>query len=163
MTTPGEWVSGLRSDDPAKRLAAAEYFSTAGDAVWGALPELLDALQFEDEAAEYAVAALEEAGAPPVESLAIVESRLNGPGELTAYWSATLLGRAESNAVSSIPALCQLITENKHSAATERGVWAIGRIGATTPEAIAVLQQCTKSSSPRMVRLATTALQPVKS
>ena len=99
-------IAQLASANADERAEAAELLCRAGtEAVAATLP-LVEACGDDDSRVrEWAVAALEELGAPPAEIIDQLAEIASSPEPLGAYWAATLLGRAGGDAAAAVPAL----------------------------------------------------------
>ncbi|MFO0914284.1 MAG: hypothetical protein U0795_15095 [Pirellulales bacterium] len=116
---PNATVDRLRelAGDPA--AASAEY----------AL--LLDSLTSDSESVrEWAVAALEDCGSPPMDAIASLTGRLATVGEDQLYWTATLLGRLGPAAKSAVDALRAAHARTPAGPIAKRVEWALEKIGA---------------------------------
>ena len=98
-------IAQLASANADERAEAAELLCRAGtEAVAATLP-LVEACGDDDSRVrEWAVAALEELGAPPAEIIDQLAEIASSPEPLGAYWAATLLGRAGGDAAAAVPA-----------------------------------------------------------
>ena len=107
---------------------------------------------------EWAVAALEELGPPPHESVAELAALAADTNALVAYWAITLLGRLGAAAAVAVNALAQPLESAPDSAVRQRAAWALGKIGVKTQTTLAALQQAGRDSDPRLSQLAAQAL-----
>lgn len=152
----------LQSPDVSQRVSAAESLSLMGpDAAFAAV-ELVKACSDDDAVRDFAVAALEELGPPPTESLERLTELARDENSLVAYWAVTLLGRAEQLAQASEPTLVALLTKSKDPSVRERAAWALGKIGPNSAAAKLVLKQAASSSEPRLARVATASLEQTR-
>lgn len=151
----------LLNGNEEQRSAAAQTLATMGsEAAPAAVPLVM---LIDDEAAgEWCVAALEELGPPPEESIATLAGFAQTAGEQPAYWSATLLGRLGSSAAPALPQLIDSATNHPAISVRERAVWAIGQIGPAAIDAAPKLAQIATSESGRIARLAKQALEEIQ-
>ena len=154
-----ELLKGLSSSDPERRASAAEQLSHLGEEAQPAALSLVRCAADEAETVrEFAVSALEGMGAPAASDVPrLIECLDSGESDIV-YWSATLLGRLESEAAVAVDPLALVLAKPAPPAACERAAWALGRIGLLTPKATAALRGATTSENPRLARLATQAL-----
>lgn len=152
----------LQSDDMSQRISAAESLSLMGPDASFAAVELVAACADEEAVRDYAVAALEELGAPPEESLQRLAEFVSADHSLVAYWAITLLGRAGASARFSQDALVAALNTSSDSSLKERAAWALGSIGADSDSARQGLQQAASSSEARLSRIAQASLEQVK-
>lgn len=117
----------------------------------------------DEEVREGAVAALEEMGPPPSESVPELADLLHDANTGTAYWSATLLGRLGEAAAASVPSLMAAAVEmSKDLAVRERCVIALGRIGPPASAALPLLRELLKNvNQSRLSRLARESLEKI--
>lgn len=109
---------------------------------------------------ESLVSLLEDCGPAPASDLPLVAKTLTSSDELTAYWAATLLGRAEKGAATHVPALAKaLADESRPHAVREQSAWALGKIGSLDTAAKEALAKAASSPLPRLTRLAKHALE----
>jgi hypothetical protein len=161
MDSQTTWRAELKNCDVNVRATAAENLSLAGlDAVDAAV-DLVRACGDEDAVRDWAVAALEDLGPPRNDAAQPLASELSAANPLVAYWAATLLGRLGTEAAGCQKALAKTLTHATDLAVRERSAWALGKIGATSNEAVAALQAAAESNSARLSRLAETALGTV--
>lgn len=144
----------LRSPDLATRAAAAERLAQMGSDAAEAAVELLTACGDEAEVCEWAVAALEELGPPPVEMIDSIAKLASSNDPLTAYWALTLLGRSGSDANHCQDQVAATLTASADLSVQERAAWCLGKIGATSKSATAALAQASESANVRLARLA---------
>ncbi len=116
----------LKSSDVREREAAAEALSQMGpDAAYAAVG-LVGACADEESVQQWAVAALEELGPPPAESLGELTKLASSSDPLTAFWAITLLGRAGSIAKPSQDELAIILKDSKVESVREcaaLGTW----------------------------------------
>ena len=149
----------LQSPDAKQRAAAAEALSLMGpDAAFAAV-ELVNACADEEAVRDCAVAALEELGPPPTESLERMTRSVSASDSLVAYWAITLLGRAGATASSSQDELIAVLAKSQELSVKERAAWALGKIAATSDAAKLALGQAASSSDARLARLAKASLE----
>jgi HEAT repeat protein len=154
----------LGSDDSEVRKAAALSLAQSGLAARGAAIELLRAVGDSDEAVrEAAVAALEELGPPRVEDLEGLAGRLGAASADTAYWAATLIGRAGNEGAVVVSLLEAALRTRDEAAVRERIVWALGEIGRPAASATAAIEatEAAADCPPRLARLCREALQSI--
>ncbi len=150
--------SDLQSPDLDRRIAAAERLASLGAEAAIAAVELVRACADEETVQEWAVAALESMGPPPVDSLPQLCECSSASNALVAYWAVTLLGRLGASASSSQQQLAAILTHSTVTATRERAAWALGQIGASSNVSITALRQAAEASEPRLSRLAKEAL-----
>ncbi len=155
-----KWRSDLLNEDVTVRAAAAEKLCLAGGEATSAAIELVQACGDQDIVSEWAVAALEELGGPPITTLKPLTNLLSEPNPVVAYWAATLLGRLGPDAAPSESELASVLANSQDLVVRERAAWALGQIGVSTDSAIKALSEAAESSNPRLVRLAEAALTP---
>ncbi len=149
----------LKSTDVQEREAAAEALSRMGPDAAHAAIGLVHACADVELVQRWAVAALEELGPPPTDSIGELTKLASSSDSLAAFWAITLLGRAGNVAKSSQGELAIILTESKVTSVRERAAWALGKIHATSPEAIAALKTAENSTDSRLSRLARLALR----
>lgn len=129
MATVEQLLAELASGDPPSRRAAVETLSTLSADAQPAAVALVDCA---GEAAliDTASGALEELGPPATRDLPALAERLKSPSGDTAYWAATLLGRAGHAAAPHAGELVAAVTSDRAPlAARERAAWALARLG----------------------------------
>ena len=153
-SSPAALITQLASTNPDERAEAAE----------ATLP-LVEACGDDDSRVrEWAVAALEELGAPPAEIIDQLTEIATGPEPLGAYWATTLLGRSGGDAAAAVPALATCVASAQDMAVRERAAWALGKIGPAALSAREALQQAAAGGKDsRLARLATEALAAIGS
>lgn len=153
----------LQSNNVAERAAAAESFSQMGADAAPAAVALVNACADDDSVSEWAVAALEEMGPPPTDSIGPLTMLARSPQPLVAYWAVTLLGRAGSAAGACQDELATVLLESPEISVRERSAWALGKIEARSPAALEALTKVSESDQPtRLARLASEALQQLR-
>ncbi len=156
-------IEQLGSKDLERQRAAAETLAEWGEEASPAAVALLQACEVEDEALrEWVVAALEQMGPPPADDLPAICRLLATDHELSAYWSATLLGRLQQDAADAVEALAQAVEKSIHPPVRQRAAWALGQIGPAAQGAKKQLQEASICSDPRTARLAQEALQAIE-
>ena len=150
----------------ADRVAAAELLARAGDAAAPAAVPLVTACgDDDDQVREWAVAALEDLGAPPLQSLAALTGLVSSPHPLVAYWATTLVGRLGQDAASATTALVTALESAPDPAVRERAAWALGRIGPAAAAAHGPLERAATNAAARgdqrLARLATEAVAAI--
>lgn len=164
MTTPvdpsiASQVARLASADAGERAAAAEALCRAGDAAAPVAATLVDACaDDENTVVEWLVAALEELGTPPADSIAALAGSAASPHPLVAYWAITLLGRCGADAADSIAAIAARLAPGGPVEVRQRAAWALGKIGAAAAPARGELEAASTDADPRLARLAAEAL-----
>ncbi len=154
-----QFSAALHSADVAARAAAAEQLCHAGPDAAPATLELVRACGDEASVREWAVAALEELG-PPAKELVEPLGKLAADNDATvAYWAVTLLGRLGPDAVGSEHKLAAVLEKSPDEAVRERAAWALGEMKAKSAGTIAALETASKAPSPRLARLAKSALE----
>jgi HEAT repeat protein len=123
-------VEHLKSPNAAKRAAAAEALCQLGSDARGAAVALALATADSNESVlEWASAALEDLGPPPVSTIDELATIVVGDQAGPAYWAATLLGRLGPAAKAAAPALAQA-TSGPWPEVRKRAAWAIEKISA---------------------------------
>lgn len=145
-------IGALRSGDAPTRQAAAEELSQSPQQ--GAAIALVEACVHADDALESITAALEELGPPVASDVAPLAKLLGSPSLDTAYWAATLLGRAGAGAASAVPQLTQALSSHAVLAVRERAAWALAEIGPAAVTARPVLEKAAAGSDRRLATLA---------
>lgn len=154
-------VESLRSSDVQRRREAAQQLAGLESQAQPAAAALVAACDEADEdVREWVVAALEALGPPPSGQQAQLIEQLGNPCALARYWSATLLGRLESEvAPQAVARLAATLTADDDAAVRQRAAWALGKIGPAAAAARDALEQAAASDDPRLARLAARALQ----
>jgi HEAT repeat protein len=151
-------INSLRSDDAAKRQAAAERLAQLGtDAQEAAVP-LVEVCDCDESIREWAVAALEGLGPPRPADIGPLVELLKRPTLDTAYWAATLLGRLEDQAAPAVSGLVRALESHGELAVRQRAAWALAQIGPAACAARAALEAAAGSSDARLASLAVLAL-----
>ena len=107
-----------------------------------------------EDVQNWAAAALEDIGAPPVDSVDALESLVSSSDPLVSYWAVTLLGRLGVDASRSQVILGKAVSDSPHPSVQERAAWALGKIGATEASVVESLKKAAASDSPRLASLA---------
>lgn len=154
-----QWSAALQSADVAERATAAEQLCHAGPDAAPATLELVRACGDDEAVREWAVAALEELGPPPKELVEPLAQLASDNNATVAYWAVTLLGRLGPDAVGSEQKLVTILEKSPADAVRERAAWALGEMGAKSGATIAALENASKAPSPRLARLAKSALE----
>jgi HEAT repeat protein len=112
----------------------------------------------DEQVREWAVAALEELGAPSPGDVAALVELITAACSDAAYWAATLLGRLGPPAVASVPQLARVLESEADAAVRQRAAWALGKIGPAAAAAVPALKKAAATESdPRLARLAAAA------
>lgn len=157
-----ELVSLLASGDRGTRIDAAGRLCLAGEAAAAAAVPLVGACgDSESEVRDQAVAALEELGPPPPESLESLVDLVAAADPLVAYWAITLLGRAGEAAADAAPMLAERLGSGSEPAVAQRAAWALGKIGPAARAEAGPLRAAAASTDPRLARLAQEALSAI--
>lgn len=157
-------VASLTSKDTATRREAAESLARVGpDAATVAVPLVQACGDDDEEVRNWVVAALEELPPPNASDAAALEAFINGENLDVAFWATTLLGRMEAAAAPTVPTLALAVVDHPELVVRERAAWALGKIGKPAAGAIPQLEAASTSEEPRLARLATIALQAVRS
>lgn len=155
-------AADLGSADPGVRGAAAERLACMAEAAAPAAAQLVRACGDADEQVrEQAVAALEDLGPPPTETIGQIIELVAHGDPLVAYWAATLLGRAGRDAANAVPALAGCLTSRADLSVKQRAAWALGKIGPPAASAREALDRAAGDADPRLARLATEALAAI--
>jgi HEAT repeat protein len=148
------WREALGHADPETRAAAAENLCYAGSDACSACTQLVTACADDEAVLTWAVAALEEMGPPPADSLAELKKLACSENELVAFWAVTLVGRLESAAADAEPLLVQLLEESPSLAVRQKAAWALGKTNARSDAAVEALKRASQSEDARLARLA---------
>jgi hypothetical protein len=152
----------LADDDAAVRLDAAERLARSGEAAREAAVPLVQACGDGDgEVRQWAGAALEELGVPPVEVIAELQELAAMSDPLVAYWAITLLGRSGQAAAAATAVLAERLGPAAPLEVAQRAAWALGKIGPAALVASGALQVAATSADPRLARLASEALAAI--
>ena len=158
----GPLVARLTADAATTRADAAERLCRAGpDAVAAAVPLVRACGDADDQVREWAVAALEELGSPPPDSIADLVPLAGSGHPLVAYWATTLLGRSGKDAAAATSALVASLESSGDPAVVQRAAWALGRIGPGAAAARPSLERAASASDARLARLAQEALAAI--
>ncbi len=153
----------LASTDAGQRVDAAEQLSRAGEEAATAAVSLVTACGDADERVrEHVVAALEDLGSPPTESIAPLCKLVTVSNPLTAYWATTLLGRLGQDAAAAVPVLAGCIESSADLSVRQRAAWALGKIGRPASSARAALEKAAAQGDERLARLAKEALEAIE-
>ncbi len=158
----------LGDENAAVRAEAAEHLSRLSEEAQPAALALVKACGDKESVRQWAVAALEELGPPPVGSAQELAQLSATDQELVAYWSITLLGRLGSAAASTSEAstsdtLITALQSSRHLAVQQRAAWALGEIGEQSESVTKALQQASEAADPRLAKLAMRALSKLGS
>lgn len=157
-----ELIGQLRDADARRRSTAAELLCRQGVAAAAAAGALVRACGDEDDQArEWAAAALEDLGPPPDGSIPELGELVGSSHPLVAYWAATLLGRSGQNAATATTALAGCLASASDPAVAQRAAWALGKIGSATAAGRDALEKAACSADPRLARLAREALEAI--
>lgn len=118
----------LQDADPAVRLDAAETLARSEAAAEAAVPLVTACGDDDEQVREWCVAALEQAGPPPAESLQALADLAADPHPLVAYWAITLLGRLGEAAAAAVPVLTGRLEGHQPPEVARRAAWALRRI-----------------------------------
>lgn len=154
-------VRDLSAADPGRRAAAAERLAHAGTLTGDAVVAVVLACGDDDDTVrEWAVAALEDAGAPPEAVIPDLASLAAASPPLVAYWAITLLGRTGQAAATAVDTLAKCIA-SKDLAVAQRAAWALGKIGPRAAAAVSALRDATARGDERLTRLAAEAIAAI--
>jgi HEAT repeat protein len=156
-------IASLRSDDSATQQAAAEqlaHMETGAQAAAVALVEASDSDK--EEVREWVVAALEGIGPPLEKDIGQLAALLKKKSLDVAYWAATLLGRLGPEAAPAVSELTKAVSTHDELAVRQRAASALGEIGPAAKSSLESLQDATKSTDPRLARLARDAIEQIK-
>lgn len=159
MEEINDWREGLQSPDLELRAVAAERLCQAGSDASDAAVDLVRASGDDQAVSNWAVAALEDLGTPPISTVESLTALALDKNAIVAYWAATLLGRLGPDATNSQATLASVLTTSPEVAVQERIAWALGKIGATSEEALIALRHKAKGDDSRLSRLAQEALE----
>ncbi|WP_040352962.1 HEAT repeat domain-containing protein [Blastopirellula marina] len=158
-TDLSQLMDHLNSGDVSLRLAACEKMAQIGPESRSAAVPLCRLTADPDESVrEAAVGALETLETPSPEDAPALAQLMASSAADVRFWAATLLGRLGESAEEQASELLAAITSDPAIAVQQKAVWAIDQIGVRTASAKAALEQATKSTDPRLARLATKAL-----
>ncbi len=157
-------IASLASAEVTTRREAAESLARIGPAaVIGAVP-LVNACGDDDEQVrDWVVATLEELPAPDASQAVAMGALVNGESLDVAFWAATLLGRMEDEASSTVPTLAVAVTAHPDLVVRQRAAWALGKIGNAAIDAIPQLEIASHSEDARLARFAAIALESIRS
>jgi HEAT repeat protein len=151
-------IDDLNSARVEVRRRAAEHLARHPGAGAATVSLVRACADSDEQVREWAVAALEELGAPSPEDVAALVNLVTAPCSDTAYWAATLLGRLGPPAAASVSQLTRVVESGADAAVRQRAVWALGRIGPAAAAAGPALKKAAAASDPRLARLAAAAL-----
>lgn len=152
-------IANLTATDADTRAAAAESLGQmAADAAPAAVALVEACRDADDRVREWAVAALEDMGSPPEDTVKPLTLLVGDKNPLAGYWAATLLGRCGEGAASAVEALAKAVDSGADLAVRERAAWALGQIGSAASAARGVLEKAAASADERLARLASDAL-----
>lgn len=154
-------IDDLGSSDGATRATAAEAISRHAEAKAAMIPLIRACGDPEETVREWAVAALEEIGPPESDELAAIAEMLNEPNGDSAYWAATLLGRAEAEAAGEVGALAACLDSQASIAVRQRAAWALRQIGEPAKPAIPALRRAANDGNVRLANLAQQAIDAI--
>lgn len=156
-----ELVESLSAKSATDRCGAAEQLMQFGEEAKIAAVALVQAsADSSAEVREYAVAALEELGAPRHEDLDRLTDLLGSDHPDVGYWAATLLGRLGPSAASAVDALAGAVAKGPSNSVRERAAWALGKIGPGATGATMVLRSVAEGNS-RLARVASGSLERI--
>lgn len=158
MDDQQKWRLELQNSNVEIRATAAENLCLAGSDSVAAAVDLVVACGDVEDVQNWAAAALEDIGAPPVDSVDALESLVSSSDPLVSYWAVTLLGRLGVDASRSQIILGKAVSDSPHPSVQERAAWALGKIGATEVTVVESLKKAAASDSPRLASLASRAL-----
>lgn len=162
MPDIAQWIAQLSAAEAATRAAAAEQLCRAGlDAVPAAVPLVKACGDAADEVRDWAVAALEELGAPPRDAIGDLTILVGSGHALVAYWATTLLGRSGQAAAAATAALAAALDAGRDPAVAERAAWALGKVGSPAAAARPALERAASAPNARLARLAQEALAAI--
>lgn len=161
MNDRSELQTDLSNGGLEQRAAAAEQLCLQGSAASYAAVELVRATADMESVSTWAVSALEDLGAPSLDSLESLTELATSNQSAVAYWAVTLLGRLERSGRSSESTLGTLLGRAPDLQVQARAAWALGKIGATSDSTISALKRASKASDKRVARLAGQALTEI--
>lgn len=139
------------------RAAAAEQLCQLGPQAQAAAASLVIATGDDESVSVWAVAALEDLGAPAASDIAELTAMATHSHELIAYWAVTLLGRLAPDNAQSEQALVTALEKSPHLAVRQRAAWALGKLTQVSSAAMESLKRACEDSDPRLSRLAAQA------
>ncbi|TWT97078.1 hypothetical protein Pla108_28550 [Botrimarina colliarenosi] len=126
--TVDQLVKELLSDEPTRRLTAADDLSRRGPEALPATAALVQACS-DPALRDLCVGALEELGPPPTDQLPQLAELAKVKQLDVAYWAATLLGRAGSAAAAYAGVLEDLAGDaSTPEAVRNRAAWALRKV-----------------------------------
>jgi HEAT repeat protein len=142
----------------AERAEAARQLCLLGEEACDVAVALVRACGDENEqVVEWATAALEQLGPPPLEQLSDLANLTADTNPLVGYWAVTLIGRLGGDAAPATGALVATLQNSTDSAVKQRAAWALGKVPDASEATLAALDQAVQSSDPRLARLAAQA------
>lgn len=152
----------LASDQIEQRRRAAELLSQNADVAIDVAVALVRAAGDDDrQVAEYCVATLEEMGEPSASQLEELSQLATAANEESAYWAATLMGRAGVQACEFAVLLGDIVASDAAPQVRERAAWAIARIGPSAKAARPQLESCTGAEPSSLARAVTKAIEAI--
>ncbi len=159
----GRAIQQLSDSDAANRRRAAETLLAMGSEAQSAAAALVRATADADEIVrEAVVGTLESLGAPAAQDIAELTNLLTSESTDTAYWAATLLGRAGIAASSSVEVLARVLTASSAPELRQRVAWALGLIKDPQPEAVRALEEASASGDSRLARISRQSLEQLR-
>jgi len=156
-------IAALQQPLAAERGEAARLLCQAGPAANSAAVALVHAVGDDDEdVRQWATAALEDLGPPPLDDLHRLGEVLSQPQADRAYWAATLIGRLGPEGQAAVAALAATVGSKQPLTVQQQAVWALGQIGPAAHQAQDTLRTAAASPDPRLRRLAEAALESTK-
>ena len=140
------------------RVAAAEELAQMGESAQAAAVALVRATGDRESVSQWAIAALEELGAPVPDALQELAALVGDEHELISYWAVTLLGRLGAAAASGEEALVTALASSQHMSVRQRAAWALEKLGTLSPATIETLRSVGREPDARLARLARQAL-----
>jgi HEAT repeat protein len=158
-----EAIQQLADSDAARRRRAAETLLAMGSQAQSAAASLVRATADTDEIVrEAVVGTLESLGAPAAQDIVELTNLLSSEFTDTAYWAATLLGRAGISASSSVDAMARVLMASSVPEVRQRIAWALGLIKSPTPEAVRALEDASVSGDSRLERISRQSLEQIR-
>ncbi|MEI6036796.1 MAG: HEAT repeat domain-containing protein [Planctomycetota bacterium] len=166
-------IEKLASNDACQRAEAAEMLchacqacpngETPSAASLATLPLVRACGDCDERVREWAIAALEDFGPPPIDAIQHLVQLVTDSKPLIAYWAVTLVGRSGQSAASTVAALAACIDSSADLSVRQRAAWALGQIGPAAFSARPVLLQAAGQSDSRLALLASEALEAIGS
>lgn len=158
-----EAIERLSDGDVLCRRRAAEKLLTIGAQARSAAVALVRAAADADETVrEAVVGALESLGEPEEQDIAELAGLLESEFADTAYWAATLLGRAGTKAASAADALARSLVASVALEVRQRIAWALGLIKCSTPAVLQSLEGAAVSDDSRLARISLQSLEQIR-